>query len=697
MKKAIALLFIALICTLHGLELFSNYGDHMVLQRNKPVKIAGRAPEGSVVTVKFDIPGLQGSAVSDKSGEWCVTLPAQPAGGPYRITVTDGKETIRIEDVLFGEVWICSGQSNMEFPLWGSYQFFRQIGGDRIAAQAPLYPRIRLFQTPKFTSPTGEYKEPNGEWTLPVPGKAERFSALGYLFGRQLFMDLNVPVGLIQAAWGGTPIRSYISLDALREGGQTELVAQAEEIRNYISSNAHLTAEEKIALDKKRISEFIKRWSDKFYGAVPEDVRAAAARWAQPEFDDSAWKKLAPTPKETFTMEETIGIFWLRTEVEIPAYMEGKELELYLGAIDETDVTWFNGVKVGAIDFDVINFWACKRKYTIPASAVKAGRAVIAIRYANSSGASGLEHDKLYLAVKGDADRKVFLDRGWRWQKEYEIPKAAATGRPDPSGNLLKENSPYLATTLYNAMLAPWKRYPVRGEIWYQGEADTWQSQNYFQLQQLMVADRRKQWNDPEYGFFWCQLSSFIAHNPTQRGKEPVLADMDPNANNSWCDFREMQQALLDKITNSGMAVSIDCGDAYDVHPCDKSLLAFRLAKEAERVFFGYQGVTAGPRYASHEISGNEVIIRFSNVGAGLVTNDGKELAGFAVAGEDGKFVWAKAEIRDNTVVVSSPQVAKPVYVRYAWLNYPDGANLANADGFPASPFRTNPPEWLAK
>ena len=695
--RILLLLALSLCCAAHGLEVKKTYGDHMVLQREKPVKICGRADKGTRVSVSFSKEGLQGEAVADERGEWCVTLPAQPAGGPWEVTVTDGREKIVFKDVLFGEVWICSGQSNMEMPLWSNRPFWRHTGGDLIAAKASRYPRIRFFNTPRVANPMGESSEPIGQWTLPTPEAAENFSALGYLFGLQLHHDLNVPVGLINGSWGGMPIRAFISEEALRNGGHEVLLAQLADIREYATAFEKLNAEERRELARSKNMDILKRWTEKFYSAVPREVQEAAAKWADPSFDDSKWDFVEAKPSATFTIDSKgrIGFMWLRTEVEIPADMAGKELQLYLGAVDDTDVTYFNGIEVGATGYDIPEFWALKRNYTVPASAVKAGRAVIALRYANSNGPSGLEHGDLHLAVKGDESRKVMLNRGWRWKLEYEVPAATAAGRPEPLGDVLQHKAGSVPTTIFNSMIAPWKTYPVRGEIWYQGEADAASSPLYFKMQQQMVEDRRKQWNDPDYGFFWCQLSSLLIHSPINRGVVPPMAEMDPNLNHVWSDFREMQQALTDRIRNSGIAVSIDCGNPFDVHPNDKSLLAFRLAREAERVFFGYKGVTSGPRYAGHEVEGNKVIISFTNTGSGLVTNNSRPLAGFAVAGIDGKFVWANAEIRGAQVVVSAPEVANPVFVRYAWLPYPYEANLANADGFPASPFRTNIPAYL--
>lgn len=692
---ALLALFVGNLCAME-LQVFGNYGDHMVLQRQKPLKISGQADPGTKVTVEFSIPGLKGSAVADNQRHWQVTLPAQEAGGPYTVKISDGKSTIQFQDVLIGEVWLCTGQSNMEMPMWNARDTWRNVGGERIAQRAMTLPHIRVFHTRNCTSLTSEIVNPNGRWSLPTYEAISSFSALGYFFGRQLHLDLGVPVGLVSAHWGGMPIEAFISTQAYKDAGRTP---ELKRVQDAIAAETSPELLKKRQEQNQKFALAAQEWTKRFLATGDPIAMEEAKQWMKPDFDDSSWSLLPPKTESTFFREKMIGVAWFRTEVEIPADWSGKELKLSLGAVDDVDETWFNGVKVGSTGFEYQEFWRIFRNYTIPATAVRPGKAVVAIRYINSAGESGLNSapGMWYIQQAADPTQRIMLHKGWRHKVESKLDGKMLSSRP----HLRRHDgihSPSLPTTLWNAMVSPWRRYPMRGEIWYQGESNCGREQVYFQLQQLMVADRRKQWNDSEYAFLWCQLASYINHNPARNRTEkaPAWQTMDPNQNDSWCRFREMQTALLKKIPRGGQALAIDCGDPYDIHPHYKDPVGFRLAREAQRICYGYKGTTAGPIYRSHTIEGDKVLITFENTGKGLISTDGKPLACFAIAGEDNKFVWAQATIiNGNTVQVSSPQVAAPKKVRYAWLKYANEANLGNVDGFPASPFRTDLPDYL--
>ncbi|MBO4619517.1 MAG: hypothetical protein J5654_05345 [Victivallales bacterium] len=673
-----------------------NFQDHAVLQRDRAIEISGLASPGADVSVTFsDDSARVLSAVADADGEWKVEV-VLPAGGPLEITAKSGDAVAVLHDILVGEVWICSGQSNMQQPVWGASPYWRVIDGDYIASQMPTMPHIRHFRTNLSTSLEVEQDEPNGAWEVLTPESALHTSAIGYFFARQLYRDLQVPIGIIEANWGGMPIRSFMSRQSFTNLGREDVLLMID----TIIADAKGTDYANLPKDgQKRMEMLLKTWEKKLMDSEAEEDRLAAADWMKPELDDSAWESLSASVEATafYRDKAPIGVEWFRTTVEIPEEWAGEELLLSLGAIDEVDTTYFNGVQVGSLGFEVPNFWEVPRKYTVPAELVKAGRAVIAIREVNSAGASGLfgPLDDWYVARTSAPDTRIPLTNGWRHRIEGKLSKEIGLARPASGAATTPIEQPSLATTLFNSMVAPWRRYGVRGEIWYQGESDCGREPEYYTFQQEMVADRCKQWNYDDYAFLWCQISGFERHAPADRGAEDFWKDNDPNRDHPWIRFRNMQCALLKVIPNSGMAVTIDHGDAYDIHPHRKEEVGFRLAKEAERICYGYQGITAGPYYKSHEVVGNKMILHFDNVGAGLASLDGEPLGCFAIAGADGKYYWADASIEGDTVVLTAPEVAEPVEASYGAVTYDERLNFGNANGFPASPFFTTKPDWM--
>ncbi|MBQ4479872.1 MAG: hypothetical protein II943_04455 [Victivallales bacterium] len=702
MKRILfTLVALPMVLSAGSLSFHRNYMDHAVLQRDQLIGIGGLATPGAEVQlviesdrpdypVKYDL-----SCEADEAGEWEVKAEL-PAGGPLTITAKSGDEVVSLTDVLVGEVWLCSGQSNMQQPVWGTSPVWRVIDGDYVASQMPAFPHIRHFRTNLITSLDVEQSEPNGEWEVLMPESALHTSAIGYFFARQLYRDLQVPIGIIEANWGGMPIRSFMSRQSFAKLGREDVLIQID----AIIADAKGTDYDNLPKDaQERQAALTKAWEQKLMASESEEDRLAAADWMKPELDDSGWEILAPAVESTAFLGDKapIGVEWFRTTVEIPDDWAGEELLLSLGAIDEVDTTYFNGVKVGSLGFEVPNFWEIPRKYTIPAGLVKAGRAVVAIREVNSAGASGLfgPLDDWYVARTSSPEVRIPLTNGWLHRLEGKLSKTIGLARPASGAANTPIEQPSLATTLFNSMVAPWRRYGVRGEIWYQGESDCGREPEYYVFQQEMVADRREQWRNDDYAFLWCQLSGFERHCPNDRGPEDFWRDNDPNRDHPWLRFRNMQFALLKVIPNSGMAVTFDHGDAYDIHPHRKEEVGFRLAKEAERLCYGYQGITAGPYYRSHEVVGNQMVLHFDNVGAGLASLDGKPLGCFAIAGADGKYFWADAKIVGDTVVLTAPEVPEPVKASYGAVTYDERLNFGNANGFPASPFYTAKPDWM--
>lgn len=667
------------------------YGDHMVLQCDRPIRISGTAAPGE--SVKVTIGDNSAYATAGDDGEWTAELPAMKAGmQPYSVVVTgkEGTPGVSFEDVLIGEVWLASGQSNMEMPVYSGRQFWNSANG-KAEVVAADHPGIRLFNTcqRRSVSPGVEQKEIAGPgWVVCSPETVGPFSALGYYFARQLHKDLNVPVGVINSSWGGTPIQSWISEAGYRSANRTGELAKIESSRKPSKEQ-----EAKIAALKKKAKIAFDAWEKRFYAFDPA-ATAAAQAWKNPGFDDSGWQseEVPSSPAADFD-----GIFWYRRTVTIPAEWAGKELTLSLGAIDDCDETFFNGEKVGATGTSTPNYWSVPRVYKIPGKLVKAGANTIAVRVADmySNGGMAGPEPLFYLQLGNDKNDRIRLNGAWKYKVEFKIDTQKLGTRPTPPNDLsLTQNHPYFPATLYNSMIAPWTVYPIRGVIWYQGESNAGAYEEYMKLHPLLIQDWRNKWNNPEMPFLFIQLAAFERHSPSKPGPADFWKNRQPS-DSSWPKLREVQTATL-AIPNTGMAVAIDVGNPFDIHPADKQTLGYRLGKEAERICYGSREISAGPLYERMTVEGNKVRLFFKNIGSGLVARDGAP-ASFAIAGKDGNFVWADAKIDGDTVLVWSDKVKEPVEVRYAWAGYPGNANLYNKEGFPASPFRTAKPDYLLK
>lgn len=667
------------------------YGDHMVLQCDRPIRISGTAAPGE--SVKVTIGDNSAYATAGDDGEWTAELPAMKAGmQPYSMVVTgkEGTPGVSFEDVLIGEVWLASGQSNMEMPVYSGRQFWNSANGKAEVAAAD-HPGIRLFNTcqRRSVSPGVEQKEIAGPgWVVCSPETVGPFSALGYYFARQLHKDLNVPVGVINSSWGGTPIQSWISEAGYRSANRTGELAKIESSRKPSKEQ-----EAKIAALKKKAKIAFDAWEKRFYAFDPA-ATAAAQAWKNPGFDDSGWQseEVPSSPAADFD-----GIFWYRRTVTVPAEWAGKELTLSLGAIDDCDETFFNGEKVGATGTSTPNYWSVPRVYKIPGKLVKAGANTIAVRVADmySNGGMAGPEPLFYLQLGNDKNDRIRLNGAWKYKVEFKIDTQKLGTRPTPPNDLsLTQNHPYFPATLYNSMIAPWTVYPIRGVIWYQGESNAGAYEEYMKLHPLLIQDWRNKWNNPEMPFLFIQLAAFERHSPAKPGPADFWKNRQPS-DSSWPKLREVQTATL-AIPNTGMAVAIDVGNPFDIHPADKQTLGYRLGKEAERICYGSKAISAGPLYERMTVEGNKVRLFFKNTGSGLVARDGAPTS-FAIAGKDGNFVWADAKIDGDTVLVWSDKVKEPVEVRYAWAGYPGNANLYNKEGFPASPFRTAKPDYLLK
>jgi sialate O-acetylesterase len=626
--------------------------DNMVLQQGMKVRIWGNANAGEHVAVTFD--KKTSNITADAQGRWQVLIGPFKAGGPYELTVK-GDNVLTIKNVLVGEVWLCSGQSNMEWPLVNT------TGGAEAVAQAKN-PEIRLFTVEKHTS-TSPLTDVEGHWVVTTPDDAAHFSAVGYFFGRELYEHLKVPIGLINSSWGGTPAEAWTSHEALLSSPELKSILD----RYESSLNA-------LPETKATYAQALAQWEEKnLY--IDSGNKGEALGYADPSTSTTDWSQM-DLPKQIEAAGLLIdGAIWFRKVVELPAEWSGKDLVLNLPPIDDQDVTYFNGAKIGSVGRETPNSYMVPRKYVVPGSLVRAGRNVIAVRVFDSAGEGGFGRGgAMSVGPAGAAESSLISLRGtWDYKVELALePKHPDWGsRPEAVG-VSNQNNP---SVLYNAMIAPLVPFAIRGAIWYQGESNAGRAYQYRTLFPIMIRNWRTAWGQ-EFPFYFVQLANWHASKA-----QPDESD--------WAELREAQTMTL-REPQTGMAVIIDIGDENDIHPRNKLDVGRRLAAWALAGTYGQKVIPSGPLFDKYTIEGDKVRIRFK-YGSGLKTIDGGPVKGFAIAGEDHRFVWADARIDGDTVIVSSPTVPKPVAVRYGWADNPI-ANLYNNAGLPASPFRTD--DW---
>jgi sialate O-acetylesterase len=617
-----------------------------VLQCNMRVPVWGAARDGEIISATFD--GQTVSTVS-VNGKWMLWLEPMKANATPQTLTVSGETTRVITNVLVGEVWIASGQSNMERQL-GLRAGQKPIVNWEREAAAASHGEIRQFYVPqtKAFTPQSEVK---GRWSVCSPETVKDFTAVGYFFARDLFAARRVPVGIIHSSWGGTPAEAWTSEAALQQ--LPDFVGPLAEMKRF-SADPELVRRETQA---KR-----EAWFQKVDpGSKP------GSTWGATELGTSDWKPMTlPALWESGANTDFDGIFWFRRTLELPPDWDGGDALLHLGAIDDIDATWINGTWLGST-----TGWSEPRVYRVPARQLKRGANVIAVRVLDTGGGGGLY---------GGADA-MRLMYGWLGQGSQHPAKAISlvgqwmskqgaslrvTGWPPASF----DQSPSAPTVLYNGMIAPLLPYAMRGVIWYQGEANVGRERQYQQLFPAMIADWRRAWGRGDFPFLFVQIAPYSTMTP---------------------EIREAQLLSWQRTTNTALAVTIDCGDAEDIHPANKEPVGVRLALAARALAYGEKIEYAGPVFDSMTIDGTNAVLRFAHLGGGLVAKDGA-LKGFTVAGTNNVFHPAQAKIVDDTVVVSGVEASRPLIVRYGWSNVPEG-NLFNRAGLPASPFRTDVPE----
>jgi sialate O-acetylesterase len=645
-RRALALLaflFLAFALPAHAkIELPLLFSDGAVFQRDQPLPVWGWSTPGAKIEVAFDGRSARATAAAG-DGTWRVELPAHAAGGPYTLTVRENNgDTITVRDVLVGDVWLASGQSNMEWPVLESLNAEAEIARANDTG-------IRHFKVPKSWAETPQTRLAGGQWRSASPQTVGEFTAVGYFFARELrARDPDVPIGIIDSTWGGSAIETWMSADMLG----LDQAALKEKLRRQNADDAQAEA---------RTRALIANWPKTDPGQA----------WAKADLDESVWSDIkVPAIWEDLGYAGMDGVAWYRTAFELDAREAANGVILGLGKIDDTDQAFVNGQQVGGME----NGYNKPRAYNVPASALRTGRNTIAVRVIDGGGGGGIagKPDELYVETTGGARRP--LAGSWKFRT------AAVTVS-------LQDQKNQIDTLLYNKMIRPLQPYPLRGALWYQGETNAWAEKAFRYRDQFAVMIRgwREAWHAPQLPFLWVQLANFDS------GGDDATAS-DAATRSSWAMLRESQSAVL-KLPHTAQAVAIDIGDAHDIHPRNKQEVGRRLALAARHVAYGESLVYSGPVYRAVEFDGRNAHIAFDTQGSALaVRGGGKVVHGFEIAGDDRRFHPAHAEISGDRVIVSSDAVARSKAVRYAWSDNPEDADLVNGEGLPASPFRTD--EW---
>ena len=616
--------------------------DGMILQRGRQITIWGWDKPGERITVDFDHHSYR--AVTDATGKWKTGLPAHQAGGPYTLTVK-GENILVIQDILFGDVWLCSGQSNMEYMLKRSQAIYPAE-----IAQAEN-PQIRQFLVKTAWSYDVKEDIAPAAWKPATPSNVLNFSAVAYFFAKSLYEKYHVPIGLINSSFGGTPVQSWMSEDALKRF--PDLLAQFEAYRDTAKVNPLLR-------------DYKLQTASWYRNVKAQDAGLnhlnGQPLWTDGKTDNPDCQPIqVPGFWEEQGLKNTDGVVWYQKEVTVPANLSGKDAVLHLGFIYQEDSTYFNSRLVGHIASQYL-----ERSYRIPGAFIKPGRNVITVRILNREGNGGFLKGKTYDLTIGQT--VLPLAGQWRYRVGAKVPPLSTANQKQFSRE---------PTVLFNSMIAPLLPYRIKGVVWYQGESNTSQSQVYTTWFSALIRDWRKHWQQDDFPFVYAQLANYmpVAEQPSE---------------SQWAELREAQLKSL-KVKQTGMAVLHDLGEWNDIHPIHKKEVGERLALAARHIAYGERKIAySGPVFKSAQIKGQRVYISFRHAGGGLMVKGGGALKQFAIAGGDNKFVWANAEIVGSRVVVWSNQVAHPVAVRYAWADNPEDANLYNQAGLPAPSFRTD-------
>ncbi len=633
------------------------FSSNMVLQQGIEIPVWGWADKGERITVTLDkivtrtdkktgdgtrltLRMHRLRTTADNVGNWKVQMPSMEYGGPFVLTIK-GKNTIRMDNVMIGEVWICSGQSNMEWKLIN-------VKNGNAEVMAANYPNIRLFTVPRRVAQFPEEDLAGGQWEECSSSTVPSFSAVGYFFGRELHEELKVPIGLINSSWGGTVAESWTSPVTIQN--DPDFKTRMNELQQLDLENQR---EKKMQAIKTMLG-----------GEIPDEdlgIQDGKAVWSAPDLDDKDWKIIiAPGLWEEQGYIDIDGVAWYRKELYLTEDQTQTNLTLHLGKVDDADITFLNGIEIGQTEqYDK------ERVYTIDKKYLQPGKNMIVVRVNDTGGGGGIWGDpqNQYVAI---GQEKVDISGDWK----FKIAKASIA-----SVDIGPNSYP---TLLYNGMISPLVPFGVKGAIWYQGESNASRAKQYKRIFPNLIEDWRQHWKQDEFSFLYVMLANF-----REAPEQPVESE--------WAELREAQISAL-KLPLTGLASAIDIGEAGDIHPRNKQDVGKRLALNAFKLSYGKDVVNSGPVFESVEFRNGKAIVKFREVGSGLMVKDKYGyVKAFTMAGADQKFHWAKAKLLDEqTVEVGAELVSDPVAVRFGCADNPDDLNLFNKEGLPALPFRTD-------
>ncbi|OOG58510.1 9-O-acetylesterase [Rhodanobacter sp. B05] len=633
----IALLLAAPLAAQAHVELPLIFGNGAVLQRDKPIRVWGWSGPHARVQVQFD--HSKADVTADAKGRWHAVFPAHAAGGPFQLSVRSGKDEIVSHDLLVGDVYLASGQSNMEFELYKARNAAAEIAHATDGA-------IRQIKIPDSWSIQPSDHLSASHWVAASPDTAAQFSAVAYFFAREIRADQHVPIGIINDNWGGSRIEPW--MDAQTAGVKPDAIKARVERDDAAEAKA-------IAATRQHL---VQRWPG-VIGANPAD--AEQARYAATNLDQRGWQPInVPGYWESQGYYGMDGVAWYRTTFELNAADAAAGVTLGLGMIDDSDHAWLDDRLIGTTD----NGWDKPRLYRVAPGALKAGRHTLAIRVDDLGAGGGIHGDAALLYIQPDHAARRAFPGPWRF-------------RPEAVTLVPANNNNQIATLLYNQMIHPLLPLAIRGVIWYQGEANATEQDAFKYRDQFaaLIRQWRRDFRQPALPFLWVQLANF-------------KSGVDTTTSSPWAMLRESQSTAL-ALPHTAQAVTIDVGNPDNIHPTDKQTVGHRLALAARHVVYGESLLYSGPVYRAMTIEGHAIRLHFASPGSALKTR-GDVLAGFTIATSDRHFHAATARIDGDDVVVRSADVSRPVAVRYGWSENPAAANLVNAAGLPASPFRTD-------
>ncbi|KHJ37354.1 glycosyl hydrolases family 2, sugar binding domain [Pedobacter glucosidilyticus] len=640
----IIFLLMAVKVTFADVKLPRLISDGMVLQRNVPLKIWGWASAGEQVTLRFKNKAYK--VTTSDNGVWNINLKPLKAGGPYEMDIK-GNNQIIIKDILVGDVWVASGQSNMELPMRRVEVLYPDV------VKNANNPKIRQFgvQTSfAFTEEKDDFS--SGQWKAVTPENILDFTAVGYFFAQSLYEKYQIPIGLIRVSVGGSPAEAWLSEEALHAYPHYLKLTQKYKNTSLVDSI------------RNKDNNIVDTWNNN----IDKNDEGLKNKWFETEHDDTHWTNFSIPgfwDKQTFTKlaqdknQNLNGAVWLRRDIYVTDEMLKSSALLVLGAIVDRDVVYVNGKQVGTTGYQYP-----PRRYPIPQGILKPGKNSIAIRVVSNIGKGGFVLDKEYALILGS--NKIDLKGDWKIALGYAsepMPMGQTTFHYQPAG-------------LFNAMIAPMLNFPIKGVIWYQGESNTGKYQEYKQLFADLIQTWRVRWKQADMPFLYVQLANFMKAQDTFK-------------ESNWAELRNSQLQTL-ALNHTGMAVTIDVGEWNDIHPLNKKTVGERLALAARKLAYHEKNIAySGPIYKSMQVKNDEILLSFDHVNGGLLAK-GAKLNEFYLAGADKVFLKAEAVISGKQIVVKHPKIKNPVAVRYAWADNPEGANLYNQAGLPASPFATD-------